>query len=159
MKTRGILTIVAVAAVVALGGAFLYRFGQIAKGKRAAIAEKMEVVAERPGGEGKTEEHKLARGVHLKPEILQSGAVVVEHAKKARLGGLVAATGKVESNADRTAHVSPKIPGKVVRSARASGHRRRRQVLPAWTAWNWGSAVRVLTRTGPGGTCRATWNG
>ena len=114
MKKRGILTIVAVAAAVALVGAFLYRFGQIAKGKRAATAEKMETVAVGPGSGGKEGGDKQTRSVHVKPDILQSGAVVVEPAKKARLGGLIEATGKVESNADRTAHVSPRIPGKVV---------------------------------------------
>ena len=114
MKKRGILTIVAVAAAVALVGAFLYRFGQIAKGKRAPTAEKMETVAVGPGSGGKEGGDKQTRSVHVKPDILQSGAVVVEPAKKARLGGLIEATGKVESNADRTAHVSPRIPGKVV---------------------------------------------
>lgn len=114
MKRRGVLTIVAVAAAVALCGAFLYRFGQIAKGKRAATAEKTESAADGPGSEGKEGGRKRDRGVHLNPDILQSGAVVVEPAKKVRLGGLLAATGKVESNADRIAHVSPRIPGKVV---------------------------------------------
>src|SRR5512134_4002695 len=73
----------------------------------------METVAVGPGSGGKGGDRQT-RSVHLKPEILRSGAVVVEPAKKARLGGLIAATGKVDSNADRTAHVSPRIPGKVV---------------------------------------------
>lgn len=114
MKKSGIFTIVAVAAAVALGGVFLYRFSHIVTAGRTATAEKKETVTDRPGSGGKEGEEKQTRGVRLKPEIVQSGAVVVETAKKAALGGHIAATGKVESNADRTAHVSPRIPGKIV---------------------------------------------
>ena len=114
MKKRGIFTIVAIAVAVVLGGAFIYRFSHIVKGGRPATGEKKETVAARPGGEGKEGGDRQTRGVRLKPEIVQSGAVVVETAKKAALGGLIVATGKVESNADRTAHVSPRIPGKIV---------------------------------------------
>ncbi len=114
MKKRGIYTIIAIAVAVVLGGAFIYRFSHIMTGGKRATAEKKETVAAGKGSEGKEGEDEQPRGVRLKPEIVQSGAVVVETAKKVALRGLVAATGKVESNADRTAHVSPRIPGKIV---------------------------------------------
>jgi len=114
MKKRGAFTIVAIAVAVVLGGAFIYRIGHIVTGGKPATVEKKETVAAGTASEGKEGGDKQSRGVRLKPEILQDRAVVVEIAKKVTLGGLVAATGKVESNADRTAHVSPRIPGKIV---------------------------------------------
>jgi len=114
MKKRGIYTIIAIAVAVVLGGAFIYRFSHIMTGGKRATAERKETVAAGNGSEGKEGGDEQPRGVRLKPEIVQSGAVVVETAKKVALRGLVAATGKVESNADRTAHVSPRIPGKIV---------------------------------------------
>lgn len=114
MKKRGIFTIVAIAVAVLLGGAFIYRFSRILTEGKSATAEKTEAVDAGKSSEGKDGGDEQPRGVRLKPEILQSRAVVVETAKKMTMGGLVAATGKVESNADRTAHVSPRIPGKIV---------------------------------------------
>jgi cobalt-zinc-cadmium efflux system membrane fusion protein len=114
MKKRGTFTIVAMAVAVVLVGAFIYRFSHIVTAGKPATADKKEPVAAGTGSEGKEEADKKTRGVRLKPEILQSRAVVVETAKKMALGGRIAATGKVESNADRTAHVSPRIPGKIV---------------------------------------------
>jgi membrane fusion protein, heavy metal efflux system len=114
MKERGIFTIVAIAVAVVLGGAFVYRFSHIVTGGKSATAEKKETVAAGKGSEGRDAEETQRRGVRLKPEIAQSRGIVVEIAKKVRLGGLIEVTGKVESNADRTAHVSPRIPGKIV---------------------------------------------
>jgi membrane fusion protein, heavy metal efflux system len=114
MKKRGIFTIVAIAAALTLGGAILYRFSHIVKGGRTATGEKEESVAARASDEGKNGNGKEARSVRLKPEIRQEYGIVLETAKKVALGDLIAATGKVESNADRTAHVSPRIPGKIV---------------------------------------------
>jgi membrane fusion protein, heavy metal efflux system len=114
MEKRGTLTFVAMAVAVVLGGAFIYRFGHIVTAGKSTTAEKKETVAAVTGREGKEGEDKQTRGVRLKPEILESRAVVVETAKMVALGGLIVATGKVESNADRTAHVSPRIPGKIV---------------------------------------------
>jgi membrane fusion protein, heavy metal efflux system len=111
MKKKGTFTIVSIAAAVILGGAFVYRFSHLVTGAKSATEEKKEAVAGRPGDVGKDKE---ILGVRLKPEILQSRAVVVETAKKVSLGGVIAVTGKVEVNADRTAHVAPRIPGKVV---------------------------------------------
>lgn len=114
MKKTGSIAIVAMAVAVVLGGAFVYRFSHIVTAEKTGTAEKKETGAAGTGN-GRTEgTDKQTRGVRLKPEILESRAVVVETAKKTALGVLVAATGKVESNADRTAHVSPRIPGKIV---------------------------------------------
>src|SRR3972149_12179128 len=116
MKKRGTLTIVSIAAVVILGGVFVYRFSHVVTGAKSATEEKKEAVAGRPGDEekeGKEGKDREIPGVRLKPEILQSSAVVVETAKKASLGGVIIATGKVEGKADRTAHVAPRIPGNV----------------------------------------------
>ena len=111
MKERGIFTIVAIAVAVVLGGAFVYRFSHIVTGGKPATAEKEETVAAEKGSEGREAEDTQRRGVSLKRDIAQSHGIVVETAQKVRLGDLFEATGKVESNADRTAHVSPRIPG------------------------------------------------
>jgi cobalt-zinc-cadmium efflux system membrane fusion protein len=52
-------------------------------------------------------------------EVQKQNGVVVAAAKKQRLAGVISATGKVEANADRIAHVSPRISGKIV-AVRAS---------------------------------------
>jgi cobalt-zinc-cadmium efflux system membrane fusion protein len=51
--------------------------------------------------------------------VQKLNGVVVAPAKKQRLAGAINATGKVEANADKIAHVSPRIPGKIV-AVRAS---------------------------------------
>lgn len=114
MKKWGTFTIVAMAVAVVLGGALIYRFSHVLRAGKSATAEKKEAVAARPGDEGKEGKDEEARSVRLKPEIRQEYGVVVETAKKVPLGGVVFATGKVEVNADRTAHVAPRIPGKIV---------------------------------------------
>ncbi|KRT73879.1 MAG: CzcB family heavy metal efflux protein, cobalt-zinc-cadmium resistance protein CzcB [Deltaproteobacteria bacterium CSP1-8] len=114
MKNTKIVAAVGIVLALVLGGAFAYRFSHLAKGGKAATAEKEEAARTELGSEGKEGGDKQTRGVRLKPEILQSRAVVVETAKKASLGGVIVATGKVGANADRIAHVSPRIPGKIV---------------------------------------------
>ncbi len=52
--------------------------------------------------------------ITLTPERQQQNGVVLGMAKKELLGGILSATGKVEANADRIAHVSPRISGKLV---------------------------------------------
>jgi membrane fusion protein, heavy metal efflux system len=51
--------------------------------------------------------------VTLTPERQQQNGILGV-AKKELLGGILSATGKVEANADRIAHVSPRISGKIV---------------------------------------------
>jgi cobalt-zinc-cadmium efflux system membrane fusion protein len=52
-------------------------------------------------------------------EVQKLNGVVVAPVTKQRLAGVINTTGKVEANADRIAHVSPRIPGKIV-AVRAS---------------------------------------
>jgi cobalt-zinc-cadmium efflux system membrane fusion protein len=52
-------------------------------------------------------------------ELQQQNGVTVGAATRQRLAGVISATGKVEANADKIAHVSPRISGKVV-SVRSS---------------------------------------
>ncbi len=50
----------------------------------------------------------------MSPQVQKENGVSVATVKKERLIGVISATGKVEVNADRIAHVSPRIAGKVV---------------------------------------------
>ncbi|GLI37967.1 efflux RND transporter periplasmic adaptor subunit [Geobacter hydrogenophilus] len=73
---------------------------------------------EKEGGEGH-DEHGEEKLVRMAPEVQKQSGVAVAAAQMQRLPGVISATGKVEANADRIAHVSPRISGKVV-SVRAS---------------------------------------
>jgi len=112
---------------VALGGGFLYRSAHL-KGSAGEHAEKKEAGhKEEPGGhqeeKGHSEEkegheghdeHGEVGSVKMTAEVQKQNGVVVVPAKKQRLGGVISVTGKVEANADRIAHVSPRISGKIV---------------------------------------------
>lgn len=67
----------------------------------------------REGQEGH-DEHGEGKLVRMSTEMQKQSGVVVAPAKKQRLAGIISATGKVETNADRIAHVSPRISGKIV---------------------------------------------
>jgi len=118
---------------VALGGGFFYRFTHLKNGG-AEHAEEAGHKEEKAGGhnEGKVhkeekeghegeghDEHDKAASVKMAVETQKQNGVVVVAAKKQRLAGVISATGKVEVNADRIAHVSPRISGKIV-AVRAS---------------------------------------
>jgi cobalt-zinc-cadmium efflux system membrane fusion protein len=111
---------------VSLGGIY-YRTTQ----KKSGVAEQVEKKEaghkeEKAGGH---EEHKEKKDGHeghdeagivkMTAEVQKQNGVVVAAAKKQRIAGFISATGKVEANADRIAHVSPRIPGKLV-SVKAS---------------------------------------
>jgi cobalt-zinc-cadmium efflux system membrane fusion protein len=110
---------------VALGGGVLYWFtstknggGEHAENKETGHKE------EKAGGHNESKENKEKKEgheVHGEPgnvkmtaEIQKQNGVVVAPANKQRLTGVISATGKVEVNADRIAHVSPRISGKIV---------------------------------------------
>ena len=118
MKKKGI--IVGVIIALALGGAFIYRFTHLTTGKGGEHAEHQEAgehKEKKEGKEAKEGEHgerEEAKSVKMEPEAQNKSGVVVVQAGKKRLAGVITATGKVEVNADRIAHVSPRIPGKVV---------------------------------------------
>lgn len=88
------------------------------EGKAGEHEEGKEHNEEKEGYEGHDEHGELA-GVKMTAERQKENGVVVAPVKKQRLGGAISVTGKVEANADRIAHVLPRIPGKIV-AVRAS---------------------------------------
>lgn len=128
MNKKGI--IMGLILTIALGGGVAYRLintpgaGEHAEHAEAGHAEEKGAHAEEKGGhaEGKEEKGHDEHGeklVKMAVEVQKQNGVAVAPAKKAQLPGVISATGKVEANADRIAHVSPRISGKVV-AVRAS---------------------------------------
>ena len=122
---KNINIIIGLILAVALGGGFLYRYTHLKSGG-GEHAEKKEAVHQeektgkhddhkekKEGNEGHGE-HGEAGSVTMTAEAQKQNGVVVAPAAKLRLSGVISATGKVEVNADRIAHVSPRIPGKIV---------------------------------------------
>ena len=116
--------IIGVILMLALAGGIIYRFTHLRTGGEDH-AEKTEAghQEEKTGGhveepEGE-EEHAEADRVKMTAEAQRQNGVLVVEAAKQLLGGAISVTGKVAVNADRIAHVSPRIPGKIV-SVRAS---------------------------------------
>jgi membrane fusion protein, heavy metal efflux system len=110
---------------IALGGGLFYRFTHVAGGGGEHAEKKDAGHKEETGGhheEGKEkkdgheghDEHGEPRAVKMSAEVQKENGVVLAAAKKERLPGVISATGKVEANADRIAHVSPRISGKIV---------------------------------------------
>ena len=117
--------IIGIILAVALGGGFLYWFTSVKSGGGERAENKETGLKEGKAGgqdEGKEhnekkegqEGHKEPGSVKMTVEMQKENGVVVAPAKKQRLGGVISATGKVEANADRIAHVSPRISGKIV---------------------------------------------
>ncbi|SNB45521.1 efflux RND transporter periplasmic adaptor subunit [Geobacter sp. DSM 9736] len=114
---------------LALGGGVAYRLthsttggGEKAEHNEAGHKDEKEGHDEgkekKEGHEGH-DEHGEEKLVKMSAEVQKQSGVVVAPAKKQRLAGVISATGKVEANADRIAHVSPRISGKIV-SVKAS---------------------------------------
>lgn len=111
----------------ALGGGLYYRSVQT-KSSGAEHAEHTEV-GHKDDKADEHDEHKEKKEGHdehgeedvikMTAAVQKQNGVVVAPAKKQRLAGVINATGKVEANADKIAHVSPRIPGKIV-TVRAS---------------------------------------
>jgi cobalt-zinc-cadmium efflux system membrane fusion protein len=115
---------------VALGGGILFKSGYLARSggeheEKKEIGHKGEKEGEHKGEKGVShdvekekkeghDEHGEVGSVKMTVEIQKQNGVVVTAAKKERLAGTINATGKVEVNADRIAHVSPRIPGKII---------------------------------------------
>jgi cobalt-zinc-cadmium efflux system membrane fusion protein len=108
--------IIGIILAVALGGGFFYRFSQqkTSNGEKKEAAAAVEKTDGKEQKEGKEGEKKEPASVKMTAEVQKQNGVVVAPAKKQRMGGVISATGKVEANADRIAHVSPRISGKVV---------------------------------------------
>jgi cobalt-zinc-cadmium efflux system membrane fusion protein len=111
---------------VALCGGFLYRSistesgGEEHAGHKEAGYKDEKTGAHEGEKAGAHEEHGGEVGsVKMAAEVQKQNGVIVATANKQRLAGVISATGKVEANADRIAHVSPRISGKIV-SVKAS---------------------------------------
>ena len=144
MKRKGILFGVILA--LALGGAFVYRFTHLATGKGGEHGEERKIAG---GASGQAEKDMQKTAiVRMDPEIQKKSGVAVAVAQKVRLRGAVTATGKVEVNADRIAHVSPRISGKIV-SVRAGlgDHAGAGQVLAALDSVEMGEALNRYQRS------------
>jgi len=127
-RKRGI--IIGLVLAMALGGGFFaYRSTQVTDGAGGHTGSKdaghKEEKAGHDGEKGHGEEngghdgHGEEGRISMAVEAQKQNGVVVAAAAAQRLAGVISATGKVEANADRTAHVSPRISGKIV-SVRAS---------------------------------------
>ena len=116
--------IIGIILALALAGGIIYRFTHLRTGAESH-AEKTEAgqQEEKAGGhvdepEGE-EKHAEAEKIKMTAEAQKQNGVLIVEAAKQLLGGAINVTGKVAVNADRIAHVSPRIPGKIV-SVRAS---------------------------------------
>lgn len=105
---------------LALGGGSLYLVTH-QKSSAGEAAEKKDADnnQEKAGGGEEGRKHKEPGNVKMATEVQRQNGVVIAQAKMQRLGGVISTTGKVEANADRIAHVSPRISGKIV-AVRAS---------------------------------------
>lgn len=109
---------------LALGGGVAYRLTHSTTGGGEKAEQKEAGHKDEKGGhdEGKEkkegheghDEHGEEKLVKMSAEVQKQSGVVVAPAKKQRLAGVISATGKVEANADKIAHVSPRISGKIV---------------------------------------------
>lgn len=145
MNKKGIL--IGIILVIALGGGYLFKSGHLfrsggehAEHKEAGHNAEKEGAHKEAGhkdekGGGHDEqkekkdsheghdEHGEAGSVKMTAEKQKLNGVVVAPAKKQRLAGAISVTGKVEANADRIAHVSPRIPGKIIAVKASLGDR------------------------------------
>lgn len=106
---------------VALGGGIYYLTSQSKSGVAEHAENKEAGHKDEKAGthEEGHEGHDEAGSVKMTAEMQKQNGVAVAPAKKQRMASAISATGKVEANADRIAHVSPRISGKIV-AVRAS---------------------------------------
>ncbi len=115
MNKKGI--VIGVILAVALAGGLYYRFTHLATGAGEEKAHN-EAAESKGKSEDKKEGEAAPQGetpktVSMTLEKQKEHGVVVAAAKQERLAGIINATGKVEVNGDRIAHVSPRIAGKI----------------------------------------------
>ncbi len=121
MNKKGI--IIGVILAVALAGGFYYRFTHLASGPgeekvHNEAVESTEKSEDKKVGEVDTK-RETPKTVSIALEKQKKHGIVVVAAKQERLAGAISATGKVEVNGDRIAHVSSRIAGKIA-SVKAS---------------------------------------
>lgn len=107
------IIVIGVVLAVALGAGLYNRFTHLPTGKGEEKGKK-EMTRESKEKKAEGDKKDQPKSVTLTAVKQQQYGVVVSTAQKERLGGVLSATGKVEANADRIAHVSPRIPGKIV---------------------------------------------
>ena len=116
MNKKGI--IIGVILAVILAGGFYYRFTHLATGTGEEKAQSETADPKEKSGDkneiGADIKNDAPKTVSMTPEIQKQHGVVVAAAKQERLADAISVTGKVEVNGDRIAHVSPRIPGKIV---------------------------------------------
>jgi cobalt-zinc-cadmium efflux system membrane fusion protein len=119
--------IVLVIMALALGGGVAYRLlHPVTGGSGHAEHGEAGHKDEKHGHDDQKEKHEGHEGheghdghgaeqlVTMSAAVQKQSGVRVAPATRQRLAGVISATGKVEANADRIAHVSPRIPGKIV---------------------------------------------
>jgi cobalt-zinc-cadmium efflux system membrane fusion protein len=120
VKKKSIL-IGLILAVVAVGGGLYFRTTQTRGDAEQAEQQETSLKDEKTDGQDGHEGEKGARDGHgqegrvgMTAEMQKQNGILVGPVKTQRLAGVISATGKVEANADRIAHVSPRISGKIV---------------------------------------------
>lgn len=124
--TKKLPVLIGIILALALGGGVAYRLVHlesvgVSHAEKKDADQKQEKSAQ-PGAKGKDErhgDHEEPGSVKMAVDMQKQNGVLVAQAKKQRFGGVISVTGKVTANADRIAHVSPRIPGKII-SVRAS---------------------------------------
>ena len=104
--------IIFISILLVLAGGIAYRYLPRSGGKAGEDARK--VTTNEAGKPDAPEKQAEPTTVTLTPDRQKQNGVVVAVARQELLGGVLSATGKVEANADRIAHVSPRISGKIV---------------------------------------------
>jgi cobalt-zinc-cadmium efflux system membrane fusion protein len=111
---------------VAVGGTLVSCTTQSNNGGELAAKKESGHADEKPGEHAESKDKKEGHAEHgdegkikMSVEVQKQNGVDVAQVKKQRLAGVISATGKVEANADKIAHVSPRISGKIV-SVKAS---------------------------------------
>lgn len=112
MKKKSIL-VGLILAVAVVGGGLCYRTTQTG-GNAEQAGQKEAGLNGHEGEKGARDGHGQEGRVGMTAEMQKQNGILVGPVKTQRLAGVISATGKVEANADRIAHVSPRISGKIV---------------------------------------------
>ena len=119
MNKKGILIGLILAAT--LGGGLYYRSAQNKSGSGEHAEKKEDSHKEEKAGHdelnGKKEVHEgheETGTIKIAVEVQKQNGVIIAAVSRQRLAGVISVTGKVEANADKIAHVSPRISGKIV---------------------------------------------
>lgn len=110
MKTRWI--IIGIILAIIAGGVYLYR----SLGQKNAAGENTEKMIEQQKGE-------KSDVVNMNDRLQKENGVLVAVAERQSFMEVITATGKVEADADRIAHVSPRISGQIVSVPASLGDR------------------------------------